>query len=281
MSLRGSSGGAAQVLGRHVPAGASGLGHRPRRDVGGVEHRECAGCVAGPSQAEVGQPRPPVAPDQDVVGVDVGVQDPLLVRGAERVGEPLAVLDDLVDRQRLAAGEAGAQAHPVHQLHHQPRHAVLLVGGEHRGDVGMQQPRRRARLAQEAPREVRQRHHLRLGSLERHQPPELDVVGAIDDPHAAAPDLRDDDVARLLRQRLPGDLGFIGLGHELQWRLPLWRRPAVAMRVRQVKGTRTASPSATTTTPGIAAAPPASRRSAAARETSHGMWRLPPRCWYL
>ena len=153
--------------------------------LGGAHHRAGPGDLgaAGAGDAEVGDPDPPVAVDQDVHRLQVAVDDPVLVR--ERGGgEHLARhLDRLLDLEPLV--DQLAQRGALDQLHRDV--VAVLVGAavEDADDVLVLQPRRRRRLAAEPLDELGVAGEVLVQELERDVAAELGVAGAPDVGHAA------------------------------------------------------------------------------------------------
>src|SRR5690606_7902684 len=96
------------------------------------------------------------------------------------------------------------------ELHHEERErriATVDAGLEDLRDARMLQPSERLRLAREAPQRVTAE---RAGThrLQRDAPRRLELLGGVDDAHAAGPDLADDAVTtgddRALRERCGG-----------------------------------------------------------------------------
>ena len=122
--------------------------------------------------------------DHDVGGLQVTMGDTPLVCGADGVGQRDAHLQQLVERHALPADDLG-QRLADHQLHRQEGHAVLLVDGIDRDDVGVVQRGNRPRLALEAAAALRIVRHGLGQDLQRDPATELGVLGQQDLAHAA------------------------------------------------------------------------------------------------
>jgi hypothetical protein len=115
-------------------------------------------------QAEVEDLDPPLGGDEQVLGLEVAVDDPLLVRCGQAVRHLDRVVDRLADRQRARA-KAIAERFALEQLRDDEGGAVVgadVVNGQ---DVGMVEARGGARLLLEALQPVgvageRRRQHL-------------------------------------------------------------------------------------------------------------------------
>ena len=108
------------------------------------------------------------------------------VRVRQRVGQLLAVREDLVERQR-AMGQPLAQRLPLDQFHGDVRLVVGLADVVHRADVGMIELGGQARFTHE-PRPGGLIGH-RLGGqyFQRDLPLEPRIARAVDLPHPARP----------------------------------------------------------------------------------------------
>jgi hypothetical protein len=109
---------------------------------------------------------------QDVGRLQVAMDDPLLVRGVERVADLDARLDGLIEGHRPGDGLA------VDELHHEVAAAVVLADVVQRADVRVVERRDRLRLALE-PLGERAFH-----GLHRDVAVETRVFGAIDVAHS-------------------------------------------------------------------------------------------------
>ena len=142
-------------------------------------------------QPEVEHLHRAVGAQLDVGGLQVAVDDAVLVRRLERLGNLPG------DRQRLVEGHGAArdpraQILALHQLHHQRPAARRVLDAVDLGDVRMVQRRERPRLALEPHQPVGVGGERVGQDLERHVASELGVAGAIDLPHAAGAERRHD-----------------------------------------------------------------------------------------
>ncbi len=143
-------------------------------------------------EAEIGDAHLPLAVDQDVAWLDVAMDDARLVRCGQGATDLSHVHQRLLRVERTLAGEDGAQALTVHELHGEVTRAIALPCVVGLDDVGVSEARGGARLAEEAlhedvvvgqvPREDLQRHHAVHGHLARLE----------HDPHAATADVPED-----------------------------------------------------------------------------------------
>jgi hypothetical protein len=134
--------------------------------------------------------------DQDVGGLDVAVDEPDGVCGAERFSALDAEGDQLVDRNRRAT-RASAEGLALDVLHRDEVEAVGLVHRVDGDDVGVIQHRGEAGFLTEALARVgvlAQRRERK--DLEGDRTAELQVGGAVDLAHAALAELRLDAVMR-------------------------------------------------------------------------------------
>ena len=100
-------------------------------------------------EAEVEDLDAAVPRHEDVLGLQVAVDDPFLVRRGEAVGDLDRLFDRLAHRQR-AAGKPGPQRLAFEQLLDDVGRAVVLADVVNGGDVGMVEDAGRARLLLEA-----------------------------------------------------------------------------------------------------------------------------------
>ena len=145
---------ALRLLGRHVPRRPE---HRARLRLHGV-HRELAVGVQHLGDAEVEDLDDLLVPlvgvdarEEEVVGLEVAVDDPLGVRLGERAQRLPRRLDGLLDPDAPDALDALAERLALEQLHREVEVAVLaLAEVEHRDRVRRREQAVGARLAQEA-----------------------------------------------------------------------------------------------------------------------------------
>ena len=89
--------------------------------------------------------------DDQVVGLDVEMDDPELVRVREAGAGVLDQLEPPAQRQGEASLNDAAQRLARHVLHRDERPSLVFARVEDGDDVGMAQPSRGARLADEPP----------------------------------------------------------------------------------------------------------------------------------
>ena len=144
---------------------------------------------------EVGHLEPPLGVDEHVVRLDVAVDDPVLVREAQR-GEDLArVVDRRLHRRGAAAQDQLLQRAAVEVLHRDVVGALRLAAVVDRDDVRVREPGGVRRLAAEALDELDVLRVAVVEDLDRDPPPELLVLGEVDVRHPARAELADDQVA--------------------------------------------------------------------------------------
>ncbi len=179
--------------------------------VGGVAHRLLGGDVVGGAEdaaggghpvlfelagdAEVGQFRPPLVVDEDVLGLDVAVDHVAGVGDAEAAGDLDRVGDRLLDVEGADPRDPLLQRLAFDVLEDDVGVAVVLAGVDHRDDVGVGDLRDRPRLLPEALDLVGLLRHLAVHDLDRDRAVEGLVFGQVDGGHAAAAQLRLQPVA--------------------------------------------------------------------------------------
>lgn len=145
------------------------------------------GPVDGLCHTEIGDLGDAGLVDDDVLGLDIAVDDALLV-GVLEGGRDLGAVADRLDLGHPSLGlEELAQGVPVHVLHHDETAALVDAGVEHANDVGMLEAGDDAGLTLE------RRDCVRIGSggeglaeeLDRDPPAESLVLGQPDFGHAA------------------------------------------------------------------------------------------------
>jgi hypothetical protein len=130
--------------------------------------------------------------EPDVVGLEVAVDDPVLVRLLHRGADLVEDLHHAGQGQALLLAEHLTQAAPVEVFHDQIGHLVITQPSESEvgdvDDVGMSQPAGRACLAPEALHEVAVPHELRSDQLQSDLASGPDMGGQIHRTHATAPE---------------------------------------------------------------------------------------------
>ncbi len=121
------------------------------------------------------------------------MHDAASVTVIERLGGLDADLDHLVERPR-PVGEEGAQRAPLDDRHDEEERALVVAEVVDGDDRRVVEPRDELRLALEALASGGA-DELRRHQLDRHVARQHGVAGAVDDAHAAAPELADDGVA--------------------------------------------------------------------------------------
>ena len=125
---------------------------------------------------------------EDVLGLDVPVHDPLRVRMAERVGDLPRDAHGLVERELLLALEPVAEGLAGDERHHIVEHAPGLAAVEEREDVRMLQLGRRLDLGQETLGAERG-GEIGVHDLDRDLPVVAEVVREMHRRHPALADL--------------------------------------------------------------------------------------------
>src|SRR5579872_1164347 len=167
---------APHLLGRHVIGRADGgreaePGEPPGRFVHG--------------DAEVEELDRPVLADDDVVGLEVAVDDPLAVEIDDRAADLARERDRLVHRDALSFLHDGAQGPALRELHHEV-HPALLLGLEDPDDVRVRELLADLLLALEALVEGDVALVVQVRHLERDDRPARVVDGLEDRRHPAA-----------------------------------------------------------------------------------------------
>ena len=191
MSLRTRDLAALQLLRRHVAG-------RARAHVLLAERLGEAG------QAEVGDADVALAVEHDVRGLEVPVQDALLVGGGEAGAELARDLERLVGRQPADAPQERGEVLAVHELHGQEEVALRFPHVVDAADRRVRDLPGHPHLAVEAREPLAVRVEAVGQELEGDRLLELQVVGAVDLAHPPAADEPDDAVAA----------GQDGPGHE-------------------------------------------------------------------
>ena len=174
-----------RLLGRHVGRRAD---RRARRGQEGarLHLRRRLG------DAEVGDLHAPVRGDHQVLGLEVAVDDAVLLR----VGEPgEQALEHAADLRQGHLADVRAQRAALDVLHRDVRRAVVLEVVVHGDDVRMAQRAGHARLAQEALGERRVGGVEGAQLLERDEAVQVGLARQVHERHAAAPQLAQDLVS--------------------------------------------------------------------------------------
>ena len=136
-----------------------------------------------------------VAPDHDVLRLDVAVDDAAAVRRGKRRGDLGADVHEFAHRQRAARGETLAQRHAVHELRRDEVDRARLPDLVDRDDVRMVERRGGARFLLEAAAEIGVVVQRRRQHFQRDVATEHGVGRAVDIAHPARPEVRDDLIA--------------------------------------------------------------------------------------
>ena len=142
-----------------------------------------------------------VGPHEQVLGLDVTVDDPGRMRclqGPRHLADPAQQLG-----QRWASVHPRPQGVPLDEFHDQERLALVFLQGVNGADVRVVQGRGGPGLAAKAIQGLGVLAARAVQDLEGHQPPQLVVLGLVDDAHAAAAQLAQDFVPRQHGRRGP------------------------------------------------------------------------------
>ncbi len=170
---------APDLFGRHVV-------ERPDDLVGG---RQAADRARPLCQAEVGEIAmlATAGPgDEHVAGLDVAMDQPLLVGCVECARRLFRECDHALRVERALLGDEPCEVRAFHVAHREEEHSFGLARLEDRDDVRVVERGGDPRLAQEALPEALVVRELGRENLERNGAAEVDVPGAIDGTHAAA-----------------------------------------------------------------------------------------------
>jgi hypothetical protein len=146
-------------------------------------------------QSEVGEERR-AALDQHVRGLDVAVDQPLRVGRVERGGDLAADVERAVGAQPALAAQDAREVGALDVLHRQVQQAVLLARVVDGDDVRMLQRGGDPGLAVEALVEAGRLGQLGGDDLDRGAPAQVEVLGPVDEAHAAATDPLLDPIPR-------------------------------------------------------------------------------------
>ena len=171
-----------RLLGRHVHRRANGVAR-----LGDFGPGFLARCLHGFGDPEIGDDGGAFA-EENVLGLDVAVDDPLPVGVGERGGDVAENGEALLDRNWTFANPL-AQRFPAHERHGEVRiSADGLARGEHGYDVRLLEPRREPDLALE-PRRREGVGELGRQNLDDDVAPERLVAGDEDPRHSAGAEL--------------------------------------------------------------------------------------------
>ena len=133
---------------------------------------------------------------EDVVGLQVAVDDPLAVRRRQRVGDVPGQEHRAAGREAPAAAQVAAQALAHQVLHHDVGVAVGQDAAvDDVDDSGVPDQRRRARLVEEPRDDLLVRGELRQQYLDRRLAGDVLVLAQVDRAHAPLTELGNDPVA--------------------------------------------------------------------------------------
>ena len=141
-------------------------------------------------------------PDEDVSRLHVPVDESLGVGGIQRCGNLGQHAESALEPQRARLLEDLAEVDAVDVPHRDVVHAVGVVRLVDRDHVRVIDPRGHQRLAYETLPEALVLRKFRRQQLEGDLPPKMEVLRAVDHPHAAAADVALDPVRAELRSEL-------------------------------------------------------------------------------
>ena len=150
--------------------------------------------------------------EDDVLGLEVAVDDPEVVRFAERGQRLPQNVHNATERERpLFVGDA-RQVPAAQELHDEVELAVLRLAEVDDGDgVRVVQAAGGARLGDEAGRGVLFTDEVGVDDLHGDRTPEVRLLGAVDAPHPPDPDELEDDVAA---REGPSDERIVRVGRD-------------------------------------------------------------------
>ena len=179
-----------------------------------------------------------VGHDHHVLGLEVAVDDPLVVRLLEREEHLMEDRYDAARRERVLLQEELQQIGPVEQLHRQIEHPVARPSEvEDAHGVGVREPAGHSRLPMEALLDLRVGGHVLVEHLHGDLVVEPLLVRRVDDPHGTlAQDCREcvtlgDGLADERVHRLPRIHGHGGAAGDALARL--WKVPRAALGTEQ------------------------------------------------
>jgi hypothetical protein len=133
--------------------------------------------------------------DKNICRLDVAVNDSLGMRRIERIGDLNCQRENRVSLHRTVA-DAMFQRHAIQKLHDDKRLLILLSDLINGTDIRMIQCRRRLRLALEPGQRLRVVGDIVRQELQGNEAVEFNVLGFVDNTHAAAAELLHDAVMR-------------------------------------------------------------------------------------
>ena len=134
-----------------------------------------------------------VAAQLDVRRLEIAVNDPLLVRSGERLGDLSRNRQGFGERNRPLRDAIG-QRRPFHEFEHERRHVAGILESVDGRDVLMVERCEHVRLALESRCAIDTADARVADDFQRHVAMELGVARAIDLPHTAGAHERDDFV---------------------------------------------------------------------------------------
>jgi hypothetical protein len=145
------------------------------------------------ADAEVGE-HTPLAPEQDVLRLDVAVDDAVPVGIPQRLRHFMGDPHGLGQRELGLARQPLPQRLPVHERHGEPEMAGRLAGIVHGEDVRVVETRSQLDLPKE-PLGAQRLRQLGMENLQGDRTVVPEIASEVDRSHAAAPELALDDVA--------------------------------------------------------------------------------------
>jgi len=186
---------ALRLLGRHIGDGshdAAVLGDGLGRAGGVVLVLGEVGPQLG--EAEVEDLHPALGSEHHVLGLEVTVEDPVLVRGRHRVGEGDRDREEPVEGQP-SLGDRARERLALDVLHREETVAVGLLDRVQGHDAGVVEGGDRPGLALEPLDLVRVLRGLRRKELEGHPPAQPGVLGEVDLSHPPRPEGSEEPIA--------------------------------------------------------------------------------------
>jgi hypothetical protein len=163
----------------------------PRVPVGRFVSSGAGFCLLQLGETEVEDLDPPVLRDEQVLGLEIPVDDALLVGGREPPRDLDRVVERLARRQRPGS-ETAAKGFALQELGDDVRRAVVGPDVVDRRDVRVVQESRGSGLLLEAAEAIRVRRERRRQDLDRDVAAEARILRAVDLAHPSRTERRDD-----------------------------------------------------------------------------------------
>ena len=146
-------------------------------------------------QTKVQQLRLPIRSDEQVSRLDVAMDNSLAMRGRQPIRNPYRQFQQRLGLDELLPDPV-LQRHTLKKLHRNEAEVIVGIDLINRADIRMVQRRSRPSLPPEPLQRQLILGHIRRQELQRHKPPQVDVLSLIDDAHPAAAQILDNAVVR-------------------------------------------------------------------------------------